>query len=84
MARVFARETALKVGETGLRLVIGASAESGASTLESALNLSLIHSAQAGLLADMDLVSDALYGRAVDDPVHPAARVEMALAVGGT
>ena len=30
---------------------------------ESGLGLSAIHRAQAGLMADMDLISDMLYGR---------------------
>ena len=32
-------------------------------TFESGLGLSAIHRAQAGLMADMDLISDMLYGR---------------------
>jgi len=84
MARVFARETALQVGEAGMRLVIGAGAEAIASTLASALNLSRIHSAQAGLLADMDRVGDALYARAVDRPVQPGLPLEVGTAGGRT
>ena len=44
-----------------------ASAAGGASeaaAFEAALNLSAIHRAQVGLLADMDFVADVLYGRA--------------------
>lgn len=71
MARVFARETALAVGEGGIRIAIGAGAETPPSTLASVLDLSQIHSAQAGLLADMDRVADALYGRSAGTPAAP-------------
>jgi hypothetical protein len=35
----------------------------GVATIESALGLSTIHAAQAGLITDMDRVADALYQR---------------------
>jgi alkylation response protein AidB-like acyl-CoA dehydrogenase len=79
LARVHARETALQVGENGMRWVVGAGAEGGASELATALNLSEIHAAQHGLLADMDQVADALYERAVEQPARPVA----AVGVGG-
>ncbi len=82
IARVFARETARGIGEDGMRLVIGAGAEAAASTLASALNLSQIHSAQGGLLADMDRVADALYGRDAGKPVQPAEPMAAATAGG--
>jgi acyl-CoA dehydrogenase len=65
MARVFAREAALHVAEHGLRLVTGASDISDVelSNLGDRIGLAAIHRAQAGLLSDMDLVADALYGR---------------------
>ncbi len=59
-ARVFARQVALDVATEGLRWVKGADA---GPDLEGALGLGRIYGAQAGLLADMDLVVDALYGR---------------------
>jgi len=69
LSRIFAREAALKVAEQGLRWVIGAgsdgqpasAAEMGA--FETALGLPAIHRAQAGLIMDMDYMSDVLYGR---------------------
>ena len=65
MARVFAREAALKVGEEGLRLVVGAGglAEADTPAFETGIGLPAIHRAQAGLLSDMDLVADTLYNR---------------------
>jgi alkylation response protein AidB-like acyl-CoA dehydrogenase len=60
VSRVFAREAAHKVAEDGLRWVAGAS--TGAD-LAAALPLDRVRAAQTGLLADMNLVADALYGR---------------------
>ena len=60
VSRVFAREAAMKVAEEGLRWVAGAG--SGAD-LAATLPLERVRAAQAGLLADMDRVADALYGR---------------------
>ena len=68
VSRVFAREAAMKVGEEGLRWVIGA----GGAIDEAELGLPAIHRAQAGLIADMDYVADVLYGRAAKQ-VAPAA-----------
>jgi alkylation response protein AidB-like acyl-CoA dehydrogenase len=60
VSRVFARDAAHKVAEEGLRWVAGA----GTSTdLAAALPLDRVRAAQTGLLADMNLVADALYGR---------------------
>jgi len=66
-SRIFARETALKVAEDGLRLVIGGGGVTDAElpALEQALQLPAIHRAQAGLVADMDAIADVLYDRAV-------------------
>jgi alkylation response protein AidB-like acyl-CoA dehydrogenase len=65
VARIFARETALKVAEEGMRWIIGAGGVSSADipAFENSLGLPAIHQAQAGLIADMDSVADALYGR---------------------
>jgi alkylation response protein AidB-like acyl-CoA dehydrogenase len=69
VARVHARETALHVAEEGVRWT-------GAAGLTDE-----IHAAQAGLLADMDAVADALYGR---DAGSRADRAEPAgVLVGG-
>jgi alkylation response protein AidB-like acyl-CoA dehydrogenase len=66
LARIFAREAALKVADEGLSWIIGAGGVSGAETaaLEAALGLPAIHRAQAGLISDMDYLSDVIYGRA--------------------
>ncbi len=66
ISRVFARKAAHKVAEDGLQWLVGGGAVAGAElpALEAALRLPEIHRAQAGLLADMDLVCNALYGRA--------------------
>ena len=66
ISRIFAREAALKVGEEGLRWVIGAGGVTDADipAFEASLGLPAIHRAQAGLISDMDHVADVLYGRA--------------------
>jgi alkylation response protein AidB-like acyl-CoA dehydrogenase len=65
-SRIFARESALKVGEEGLRWVIGAGGISATDlpAFEGGLGLAAIHQAQSGLISDMDYVADVLYGRA--------------------
>jgi alkylation response protein AidB-like acyl-CoA dehydrogenase len=67
ISRVFARDAALKVGEEGLRWVVGADGVSAADLagFEASLGLAAIHRAQAGLISDLDTVADVLYGRAV-------------------
>lgn len=67
LARIFAREAALRVAEEGLRWISGAGGVSDAEmpAFEAALGLPAVHRAQAGLLSDMDYLSDVLYGRAV-------------------
>ena len=62
MARVLARQAAAKIAGEGLSLVVGADPAEPAG-LGDAINLTAIHKAQAGLLADMDAVADGLYGR---------------------
>jgi alkylation response protein AidB-like acyl-CoA dehydrogenase len=66
LARVFAREAALKVAEEGLRWAVGAGGVSAGdiASFESSLGLPAIHRAQAGLIADMDFIADVLYNRA--------------------
>jgi len=63
ISRVFAREAALKVGTDGLRWVCGAQGASDITEFEAKLNLSAIHTAQAGLPDDMDYVADVVYDR---------------------
>jgi alkylation response protein AidB-like acyl-CoA dehydrogenase len=64
ISRVFARDAAMKVAEEGLRWVRGATdPEADLSQLTAALRLPEVQRAQAGLLADMDRVADAAYGR---------------------
>ena len=64
ISRVVRPESALKVAEEGLRWVRGASEPGTDLTgLETTLRLPDVHAAQAGLVADMDLVADALYDR---------------------
>lgn len=62
-SRIFAREAAAKVGAEGMRLAMGADAVTPAerADFERALNLAAIHDAQAGLIADSDLLTQALY-----------------------
>ena len=63
ISRIFAREAALKVGEDGLRWVVG-SAEGGAAeaaTLAARLPLDAVRTAQAGLLADLDTLTGVIY-----------------------
>jgi len=66
MARIFAREAALKVAEEALRWIIGAGGVSEAEVpaFEASLGLPAIHRAQAGLISDFDYIADVLYGRA--------------------
>jgi len=65
LARVFAREAALKVAEEGLRWIAGAGGVNAAeiSAFETGLGLPAIHRAQVGLISDMDHIVDVLYGR---------------------
>ena len=65
ISRIFARDAALKVGEEGLRWVIGAGgvSDSEVAAFETSLGLPAIHRAQSGLVSDLDCVADVLYGR---------------------
>ena len=66
ISRVFAREAALKVGEEGLRMIVGAGEmkEHEITEIENKIGLPAIHRSQAGLISDMDYVADVLYNRA--------------------
>jgi alkylation response protein AidB-like acyl-CoA dehydrogenase len=73
LARVFAREAALKVAEEGVRWVSGAGGvrDSEMAKLEVDLGLPAIHRAQAGLISDMDYVADVLYSRVKKEAEQP-------------
>ena len=67
MARVCAREAALKTATDGVRWVRGgggAVSDDDLGRLEAAVGMAAIHRAQGGLLNDLDAVADALYDRA--------------------
>ncbi|MGZ4276155.1 MAG: acyl-CoA dehydrogenase family protein [Solirubrobacteraceae bacterium] len=64
MARAHARDVALTVATQGARWVIGAGDGTGAAELGAHIGLSAVEEAQAGLVADLDAVADAIYGRA--------------------
>jgi alkylation response protein AidB-like acyl-CoA dehydrogenase len=65
LARIFAREAALKVSGEGLRWIVGAGGVSAAEmpAFETKLGLPAIHRAQADLISDMDFIADVLYNR---------------------
>jgi len=65
MSRVFGREAAQKVGQEGLRWVAGSVTADSADVepLLATIPHDAIRNSQAGLIADMDLVADVLYGR---------------------
>ena len=63
IARVWARGAAARVVEDGLRLVLGATQGEDLTALEEALRAHSVRRAQVGLLADLDGVADAVYGR---------------------
>jgi hypothetical protein len=73
VSRVNAREAALEVAEGGLRVVRGADGVTPTDlpAFEIGLRIASIHAAQGGLLADMDRVADALYGRGTVERVVP-------------
>jgi alkylation response protein AidB-like acyl-CoA dehydrogenase len=60
-SRVYARGAALSIGTEAVHLVAGADGALG--ELEQRLGLASIHRAQSGLLADLDEVKEAVYGR---------------------
>jgi alkylation response protein AidB-like acyl-CoA dehydrogenase len=74
LSRIFAREAALKVGQDGLRWVCGAGGvnDAGVTAFETSLGLPAIYRAQAGLIPDMDLIADVLYGRSAKSKVLAA------------
>jgi alkylation response protein AidB-like acyl-CoA dehydrogenase len=66
ISRIFAREAALKVATDGVRWVVGAGGltDEEMPAFEERIGAAAIHRAQAGLIADEDLVADVIYGRA--------------------
>ena len=64
LSRVFARDAARRIAFEGLAHVVGAGGGDDAAALSSAIGLTSVLAAQAGGIADMDRVADALYGRA--------------------
>ena len=66
VSRVFAREAAFKVAQEGHRWVIGAGGEAAPP------DFAALHRMQAGLMADMDLIAAALYGRGAKPATHAA------------
>lgn len=65
IARIYARDAALKITEEGMRWIFGAGEleEHEISAIEKALNIPAIRRAQAGLIADMDFLADVVYRR---------------------
>jgi len=63
ISRVNARDVALTVATEAARWVTGAGDGSGVAELAARLGLPAIQAAQAGLLADLDAVADAVYRR---------------------
>ena len=65
ISRIFARESALKVATDGVRWVVGAGGLTATEipAFAEQIGAPAIHRAQAGLIADQDVVADALYGR---------------------
>ena len=59
---MYARKAALAVATEGVQLVAGANG-GDLGDLEQRLGLATIHRAQAGLLADLEAVREAVYGR---------------------
>ena len=70
MGRVAGREAALRIATEGIRWVRGADGigPEAVAGLEAAVSLTRIEQEQGGLVADMDLVADALYGRTPGAP----------------
>jgi alkylation response protein AidB-like acyl-CoA dehydrogenase len=65
MARVNAREAALKTATDGVRWILAgdSAGDDDLAPLGPAVELATIHGAQRGLLNDLDAVADAIYGR---------------------
>ncbi len=73
MARLYARESAANVAHEGLKWLRGCDLKEEVSSLERALLAREIHEAQAGLMADLDLVGKALCGAEAGDQAQRLA-----------
>jgi len=60
MSRIYAREAAMRIATEGLRWLQGSQDQNVSGDLATALNLAPIYQAQRGLLADTDLVAQAI------------------------
>lgn len=60
MSRLYAREVALRIATEGVRYLIGAQDGLDPARLDGDLMIAAVHRAQAGLLADMDRVAEAI------------------------
>jgi len=60
MSRLYAREAASRIAGEGLRYLHGAQSGIDVARLEAQLELPAVHRVQAGLLADMDQVAEAI------------------------
>ena len=64
LSRLYAREAALKIAGEGMCMATGSSGDASVvGGLGTALRLAEIYNAQSGLMADMDALADAVYGR---------------------
>jgi acyl-CoA dehydrogenase len=63
MSRVNAREVAMTVAADAVRWVTGAGGSAESQPLSDDIGVSAIHSAQAGLIPDLDAVAEGLYRR---------------------
>jgi alkylation response protein AidB-like acyl-CoA dehydrogenase len=79
IARIFAREAALKVAQDGLRWIVGFGGVSDAEipAFETSLGLAAIRRSQVGLVDDMDYVADVLYGRVQKQVTEPTGEVAL-------
>lgn len=66
ISRVFARESALKIAEEGLRLIVGAGGmkDHEINDFGNKIGMPAVHRSQVGLISDMDYIADVLYNRA--------------------
>lgn len=65
LSRIYAREAVMKVGQDGLKWILGADTLSPAETqeFERTLNLTSIYQTQNGLVEDMNYICDVIYDR---------------------
>ncbi|MBT8221520.1 MAG: acyl-CoA dehydrogenase [Saprospiraceae bacterium] len=69
ISRIYAREAAMKVGQDGLKWILGADKLEPAevAAFEKRLNLTKIYQTQSNQLQDMDMLCDVLYDRKVEE-----------------